>query len=174
MIKRFFEVVKILERNLINNFFRFSQNPPKEFALAHIHTVPKFRRTVERRWKRKYGSPEYGLKILTPKTNLKVCQECGHYQEINRLCGNCYKRIEDETNIIKDKIVEKLGGTPIDKEVVVLYNGDNIPDKVKEFWKGKRIIEMKKERPKWFSKNLLQKSTQEPSDCTAVKPTDLA
>lgn len=44
----------------------------------------------------------------------------------------------------------------------------------KEFWEGKRIIEMKKERPQWFSKNLLQKTTQQPSNSTDVKPTDLA
>lgn len=43
-----------------------------------------------------------------------------------------------------------------------------------EFWQGKRVIEMKKERPKWFSKNLLQKTTQAPSESKDVKPTDLA
>jgi len=43
-----------------------------------------------------------------------------------------------------------------------------------EFWKGKRVVEMKKPRPAWFSKNLLQKSTQQPATTTDVKPTELA
>lgn len=33
---------------------------------------------------------------------------------------------------------------------------------------------MKKDRPQWFSKNLLQKTTKAPSKSTDVKPTDLA
>jgi len=43
------------------------------------------------------------------------------------------------------------------------------------FWfQGKRIVEMKKERPSWFSKNLLEKSTAQPSNSGDVKPTELA
>ncbi|XP_059046090.1 large ribosomal subunit protein bL32m isoform X2 [Achroia grisella] len=112
--------------------------------------------------------------MLVPKTNIKVCSECGHHHENGRLCGNCYKKVEIETNEIKERIQEKLANTAIDKDVVVLYEGEKVPDQPNEFWKGKRIIEMKKERPQWFSKNLLQKSTQQPSTSTAVKPTDLA
>lgn len=33
---------------------------------------------------------------------------------------------------------------------------------------------MKKERPAWFSRNLLQKSTVGPSESTDVKPENLA
>lgn len=33
---------------------------------------------------------------------------------------------------------------------------------------------MKKPRPSWFSKNLLQKTTQPPATTTDVKPTDLS
>jgi hypothetical protein len=33
---------------------------------------------------------------------------------------------------------------------------------------------MKKERPSWFSKNLLEKSTVQPSGSGDVKPTELA
>lgn len=33
---------------------------------------------------------------------------------------------------------------------------------------------MKKERPQFFSKNLMQNTTQQPSESTDVKPTDLA
>ncbi|KAL0882478.1 hypothetical protein ABMA27_000947 [Loxostege sticticalis] len=194
MIPRFINVIRQIERNVIYSLFG---QPPRELALAYVHNppptpaprkfsikdiigdgylmaVPKFRRTIERRLKRKYGTPEYNQKILLPKTNILVCKECGHHYESGRLCGNCYKKIESETKEIKAKIVEKLGSSPIDKEVIVLYEGENVPDQPQEFWKGKRIIEMKKERPQWFSKNLLQRSTQEPSDSKDVKPTDLA
>lgn len=41
-------------------------------------------------------------------------------------------------------------------------------------FQGKRVIEMKKERPSWFSKNLLEKSTVQPSSGGDVKPTELA
>lgn len=85
-----------------------------EFALAYVHenkgpipetkfslkdligdgfllAVPKFRRTIEKRWKRKYGSPEYVWKMLIPKNNIIVCSDCGHYHERGRLCGKLIK-----------------------------------------------------------------------------------
>ncbi|KAM3967212.1 mitochondrial ribosomal protein L32 [Aphomia sociella] len=193
-INNILQMLKNVERTLFHNMFR---GPPREFALTYVNdirapehakkisikdiigdgillAVPKFRRTLERRWQRKFGSPEYIWKMLVPKSNIKVCQECGHHHERGRLCGHCYKKVENETNEIKEKIQEKLAQTPIDKDVIVLYEGEHIPEQPKEFWKGKRIIEMKKTRPQWFSKNLLQKSTQEPSTSTDVKPTDLA
>lgn len=43
---------------------------------------------------------------------------------------NCYKRVEKETKLIKEKILENLGTKPIDKDVVVLYEGENLPEKV--------------------------------------------
>lgn len=49
--------------------------------------VPKFRRTIERRLKRKYGSPDYHWKMFVPKSNILVCTECGHHHESGRLCG---------------------------------------------------------------------------------------
>ncbi|XP_075971757.1 mitochondrial ribosomal protein L32 [Anticarsia gemmatalis] len=197
MIPRINQVLQLLrnvERNLFHNVFG---GPPRELALAYVHekspsaspskfsikdiigdgillAVPKFRRTIERRWKRKYGSPDYELKTIVPKTNIKVCQDCGHHHEKGRLCENCYTKIKKETEEIQAKITEKLGINPVEQDVVVLYQGETLPDQPKEFWKGKRIIEMKKERPQWFSKNLLQKTTQQPSKSTDVKPTDLA
>lgn len=51
-----------------------------------LWAVPKHRRTIEKRMKRKYGSPEYVQKILLPKTNLRVCNQCGHNHEVGVLC----------------------------------------------------------------------------------------
>ncbi|XP_050667694.1 39S ribosomal protein L32, mitochondrial [Leptidea sinapis] len=197
MISRFSQRLVHIANTVEKNILTLFRHPPKEFSVAcvdenpFIHpkqrfsikdiigdglllAVPKFRRTVEKRWKRKFGSPEYVWKLLVPKTNIKVCHECGHYHERGRLCGNCYKKIEAETKEIQDKIVQKLANKPIENDVIVLYEGENLPEQPKEMWQGKRIIEMKKERPQFFCKNLLQKTTQQPSNSTDVKPTDLA
>lgn len=42
-----------------------------------------------------------------------------------------------------------------------------------EYWKGKRIVEMERPRPSWFSKNLLQKTTQPLAQTKEVKPDEL-
>lgn len=63
-----------------------------------------------------------------------------------------------ETKEIWDKLYSKLGLEPNDKDVVVLYEGEKEKES-NEFWNGKRIVEMEKPRPMWFSKNLLQKTT---------------
>lgn len=72
---------------------------------------------------------------------------------------------------MQSKIEEKIGLNPADKEVVVLYDGEK--DKMPEFWEGKRVVEMEKSRPLWFSKNLLEKTTQPAATTKEVKPTDL-
>lgn len=67
---------------------------PSKFSIkdligdGFLLAVPKFRRTIEKRLKRKFGSPDYVWKMLVPKTNLKVCNNCGHHHERGVLCGN--------------------------------------------------------------------------------------
>lgn len=73
---------------------------------------------------------------------------------------------------MQDAIQEKLQLNPVDKEVVVLYDGEK-DEKLDEFYEGKRIVEMKKERPAWFSRNLLQQTTQKPATTADVKPSEL-
>lgn len=195
MIPRMNQLANLI-RNIERSIFQIFGLPQRDIALAYVgqkntplpakfslkdiigdgflYAVPKFRRTIEKRWKRKFGHPEYVWKMLVPKTNLKVCENCGHYHERGVLCAHCYKRVEEETKAIQEKMEEGMYLKPIEKDVVVLYNNETAPEMPKEFWKGKRIIEMKKERPQWFSKNLLQKTTQQLSESTDVKPTDLA
>lgn len=135
--------------------------------------MPKHRRTLETRMKRKYGSPYWGSeKTLKVKEHLKVCDDCGNHHEVGILCAHCYDKVRKETEAIKDKIMKKLHLTPVESEVVVLYEGERV-DPQAEFWKGKRIVEMEKPRPMWFSKNLLQKTTQPNSKSKAVKPDEL-
>uniref|UniRef100_A0A182JEV5 Large ribosomal subunit protein bL32m n=1 Tax=Anopheles atroparvus TaxID=41427 RepID=A0A182JEV5_ANOAO len=134
-----------------------------------LWAVPKHRRTIEKRHKRKYGSPEYKLKIFVPKTHLRSCATCGSDHEVGILCPTCYKKVRTETELMQEKIQQELGLDPVDKEVVVLYDRekDEQPD---EFWQGKRIVEMEKPRPMWFGKNLLQKTTHSSPEPDELKP----
>lgn len=51
-----------------------------------LWAVPKHRRTIEKRLKRKFGHPDYVLKILKPKSYLKICNVCGDDHEAGVLC----------------------------------------------------------------------------------------
>ena len=73
---------------------------------------------------------------------------------------------------MQQKIQEELKLDPVDKEVIVLYDREK-ENQSEEFWKGKRIVEMQKPRPMWFSKNLVEKTTQQPAQSTEVKPDKL-
>ncbi|XP_067619432.1 large ribosomal subunit protein bL32m [Eurosta solidaginis] len=154
---------------------------PDRFSLKDLlgdgilWAVPKHRRTVEKRLKRKFGLPEYNWKPLKTKTNLRTCNQCGHDHELGVLCPHCYKKVEQETRAMQDKIQEKLGLDPIEHEVVVLYDGEQIEKSAGSASEKKvRVVEMEKPRPVWFSKNLLQKTTAEPENTTKeVKPSNL-
>jgi len=153
---------------------------PKPFSIkdfigdGFLWAVPRTRRTVERRMKRRFSNPEQNdfVKQLLRKTNLQVCDTCGNHKEIGILCAHCYARVLKETEEIKDKILAKLKLQPIESDVVVLYEGER-RDGSEEFWKGKRIVEMDKPRPQWFGKNLLQKTTQQNAETKTVKPDEL-
>ncbi|KAH8295326.1 hypothetical protein KR018_009986 [Drosophila ironensis] len=170
---------------------------PAEFSLKQLlgdgmlWAVPKHRRSVEKRLKRKFGYPEFVWKPLKEKRHIRSCLQCGHDFEMGCLCRKfsarqlplqklippspafCYQKVLKETELMQEKIQENLGLDPVDKEVVVLYEDEKAEQSAEEL-KGKRIVEMKKPRPMWFTKNLLQKSTQQLSDTKEVKPSDLA
>lgn len=38
--------------------------------------------------------------------------------------------VEAETKEIQEKIIEKLANKPIENDVIVLYDGENLPDQV--------------------------------------------
>ncbi|XP_063218092.1 large ribosomal subunit protein bL32m [Bacillus rossius redtenbacheri] len=146
---------------------------PNVWEDGMLWAVPKSRRSVEKRLKRKFGHPDYVYKLLQPKRNLLVCSNCGHHHEAGVLCPHCYEKIRLETEAMQTKIEAELGLSPVEQEVIVLYEGEAEAEP-NEFWKGKRIVEMDKPRPSWFSKNLLQKTTTPPSDSSDVKPSELA
>lgn len=57
---------------------------------------------------------------------------------------------------MKEVIQEKLKLDPVDKEVVVLYQNEPKPS----LKKNELLVEIPKERPPWFSKNLLSKGNE--------------
>jgi len=120
--------------------------------------VPKRRRTVEKRWSRKIGAENWVLKVLLPKTNLRICETCGHHYENKHLCRNCYERIKMESEEIRKGAEDQIGDTPEDKGIVVLYENERGSTNESAL-KDKLVVELPKARPAWFSRNLLQRST---------------
>ena len=103
---------------------------------------------------------------------IRVDEKTGEYFESGKLAPKAYARIMDETAAIKARVSSTFGfGKPVDKEVIVRYQND-----AKEAVnKSKLVVEMEKERPPFFSKNLVQKartgSNQESN--TTVRPSGL-
>lgn len=132
--------------------------------------VPTCRRTIEKRLCRKFGIPDYVWKPLVAKTNLLMCNACGHYHEVGVLCPNCYQKIMKETKEMQTAITDQLGLNPVEKDVIVIYKGEK-EEWPSDQWKSENqyVIEMSKKRPNWFSQNLLQRTTQQPSDSSNVE-----
>ncbi|XP_029667047.1 39S ribosomal protein L32, mitochondrial [Formica exsecta] len=152
----------------------FGSQPLEDiFNIGILWAVPKKRRTIEKRLGRRFGVEKYCWKPPVPKTNLLICTNCGHDYEAGRLCGHCYEKVKVETKEIRDAIQKKLGLNPVEENIIVLYDGEK-HDKTHKFWKKQRVVEMPKKRPSWFHRNLLEPTTQEPSDKGDVKPTYLA
>lgn len=55
-----------------------------------LWAVPKHRKSIERRMKAKFGNPKYHMKIMQPKTTLRICMQCGHDHEVGVLCRKCF------------------------------------------------------------------------------------
>lgn len=127
-----------------------------------LFAVPTHRRTLEVRMSRRLA---YRWRYHVKK-NIKICDVCGHYKEAHTICGNCYAKVKLETEAIKEAIQEKLKLDPVDREVVVVYENEILDENLVP---GTRIVEIKKESPPWFSRNLLTK-TREGETETALDP----
>merc|ERR1712029_1141457 len=104
----------------------------------------------------------------------RVDQNTMEYFELDKLAPKSYKRVMEETKEIGNKISDTFGRfVPHDKEVKIFYKGE------KESFKGvednKMPVEIEKERPAFFSKNLLMKAkTPESGSNTTVRPSGLS
>jgi len=123
-----------------------------------VFATQKKRRTVERRLVRRFGHENYPDKcgIIRPKENIIVCDRCGHHHELHTICGHCYQRVKQESDLIVDEIRKRFHySEPIEEEVTIRYKNDNRSDNEV---KGRRVVEMDRQRPDWFADNLLAKS----------------
>jgi len=114
----------------------------------------KHRATIERRRIRRHSDLPMSLMMQmgSPRSDLHQCLECGTWHERKCICGNCYDRIRKETQTMKDAFGDKdeFNYNHPQQEIVYVYQNESRPDT-----DTKRIVEIPRERPTWFSKNLI-------------------
>lgn len=85
----------------------------------------------------------------------------------------------EETKAIRESVEAKFGDSPIDKNVIILYESDKTKgsagtEPTTQNFANNLIVEFPKERPTFFSHNLLQKSTtginRKQKDVTVTDP----
>ncbi|XP_067140755.1 large ribosomal subunit protein bL32m [Centruroides vittatus] len=145
-------------KNLTNNLSTIRSVDALKQILddGFLWAVPRNRRSIERRLTRKMGRTQLFFRGKFPKQNLIICNTCGHYHEAHTICGNCWKRVKEETEAMQEVIQTELKLEPVEKEVAVFYADDD--PRVKNNSENKKVVEIPRERPDWFSKNLLSKT----------------
>ncbi|XP_076869030.1 large ribosomal subunit protein bL32m isoform X2 [Brachyhypopomus gauderio] len=107
--------------------------------------APKKRRTIEvNRCRRRNPN-----KLIDVKMNIEPCLECGNLKQKHVLCAFCYRKVQNETAMIRRQI-QNMEGRPHNApsvETVVLYENEALGDVDKD----KRIIERARKRPSWFN-----------------------
>lgn len=132
-----------------------SSSSKQEFEFdGFLWGVPKSRRSVETRLKRKFGHFKLApnSKMLKLRHDLTTCTTCGSWHEIKYVCAVCYKRVKEETKLVQKRIVEALKLDPVEQEVEIKYENEQRkhPERV--------LVEIEKPRPAWFGQNLLARS----------------
>jgi large subunit ribosomal protein L32 len=142
-------------------FIDLPSSPPTSSPQSYLPDISilltqKHRATIERRRIRRHSDLPMSLmmKYGTPRQDLHQCLECGTWHEKKTICGNCYDRIRKETQIMKDSYPNKdeFNYNHPQQEIIYVYKNDEIVSDDK-----KRIVEIQRERPTWFSKNLIPK-----------------
>lgn len=133
-----------------------SSAPSSVLPDMSILLTQKHRATIERRRIRRHSDLPMSLMIQygTPRQDLHQCLECGTWHEKKTICGHCYDRIRKETQAMKDAYPNKdeFQYNHPQEEIAYVYKNDPPISDGK-----KRLVEMPKERPSWFSKNLIPK-----------------
>eukprot|EP00088_Acartia_fossae_P034565 TRINITY_DN3546_c0_g1_i8.p1 TRINITY_DN3546_c0_g1~~TRINITY_DN3546_c0_g1_i8.p1 ORF type:complete len:207 (-),score=26.57 TRINITY_DN3546_c0_g1_i8:217-801(-) len=167
------ELVTVCGSTIPLQYKIFPQNPDNFLNPSIVWVTPRRRHCVELRNTKRFGRKEWGTSKMIPmKRDIRVDHKTGEYFQVGKLAPLTYKKIMEETRLIQQKMAESFGtGTPKDKDVVVLYKGEQkeVPDKY-------RVIEMDHERPAFFSANLMQKTRdiKEREDSQTLKPSGLS
>ena len=114
--------------------------------------------------------PQYA--VTKPNKRIRVDHKTGRFFELGKLERQLYKDVMEETKLIQEKMKDLFGFEPKDKEVAVAYK-DEAKDKFDQ--KKVKVVEMEKERPAFFSANLMQKAKANSKDesSTTVRPSGL-
>lgn len=129
----------------------------KDLLDGILYATPKNRTPFWRILRRRYGDDNWkggGTRLFKPKRNITTCTECGSFHEYHTICRTCFKKVQQESKEIIEKIRSAWGKGVIDREVQVLYQGETLPDP------SKRIVEIDRPRPLWFAPNLSQKTAR--------------
>ena len=158
----------------IDNLPAIPNQVDNRFDDAILWNTPKRRKSIERRTFSKYGSKEWGnMKFPQKNKKIRVDYKTGEYFELGKLAPKTYEKVMEETKEIQQKMKNMFQNNfqPQDKELAVLYENEEKTDE----HEGKRIIEMEKPRPAFFSPNLMQraKTSSDSASNTTVRPTGL-
>ncbi|XP_068220855.1 large ribosomal subunit protein bL32m [Palaemon carinicauda] len=129
---------------------------------SFLWTAPRDRRSRERRLTRKFGS-EKGVNKMYPVLKLLTCDNCGNAYKQGYLCPHCYQKNKEITTAMQESQNAVQGLSPVEHEILPLFSGEKV-DADGKFYKGMQIVEVPKDRPKWFSRRLTQKSNVKPSE----------
>ncbi|XP_070535926.1 large ribosomal subunit protein bL32m-like [Ptychodera flava] len=121
----------------------------KELWSGILFAVPKSKRSLERRRTRRRAIE----KRIHPREDIVACESCGYPRLLYHLCGHCIEKVRAETELIREKLGDEWNWNTPQTETVVLYEGE----RANESDKKKHIVEVKKKRPSWFSKDLFQR-----------------
>ncbi|XP_040577140.1 large ribosomal subunit protein bL32m [Lepeophtheirus salmonis] len=146
------------------------QEPSPSLKDSILWGVPKRRRSLEKRMTRRFGSKQWGTCKLVPMNyRIQVDNNTGEFFQLGELAPRTFRYIMNETEIIQSKVKNIFGKGAKDADVLVQYLGE----KTDSFGNNKsKIIEMETERPKFFSRHLLEKSASK-KESTMVRPTGL-
>ena len=118
------------------------------------------------------------MKIMMPKHRLHNDHETGEDFELGKLALERYRLSMEETMEIQERMRQAFGMGPKDREVAVVYKGEE--NRIGEEDRGTmQLVEMEKKRPPFFSPKLMQKAIRTPAAkardelSTTVRPTGL-
>lgn len=146
---------------LVTNEPHYPRVSLKDLLNGIVFATPKRRTPIRTIWRKKYGNDNWnngGTRLFKSKRNITTCAECGTFHEYHTICRTCFKRVQEESKEIIEKIRAAWGRGVIDKEVQVLYKGETTTTP------AKRIVEIEKPRPFWFASNLSQKTARTTTD----------
>lgn len=86
---------------------------------------------------------EFYAVYIPQKTTIHLFIVCISNLNIS-LLGHCYKKVIQETEEIQEVILKDMETKPIDKEVIVLYEGENVEKEDEEMFKVGAVRKLRK------------------------------